>query len=320
MTWPPLTRSFLGRLAPLLLAGLASCTVSSGRLNFYEARNPKHQPTYLGVPLRTGQLVLTEGASDLNFVFSVIPDHFYPFTHVGIVSVEDGMPYVYEVSGEYAMRFHRRLLDNVVGEVHRTPFMTYAAPNLYVEVEDPPDDADPEKIAAFARARYLEHAKFDPYFRYDEHEKLFCSELVQLALESAGAKGQALVPTRQNPSLRTALTWLGVPVDTVLPAGLYQDESHYVGSFGQFRSRSAAYAYFEGKREVFRRFTSDQRLGFLFELHGTGEVTARPNLREFMQRAVRATDAMTPPPEPGDPRIAAAVRQIADEMFGPMPD
>jgi hypothetical protein len=125
---------------------------------------------------------------------------------------------------------------------------------------------------------------------------------------------------RDNPSLKAAMRWLGVPLDTSLPAGVFQDESRYVGSFGQFPNRGAAYAYFEGKREIHRRFTKTQRLGFLFELHPTGDVTARPNLQAFMVRASRATADMDPPPNPGDPRIASAVRRIADEMFGPLAD
>jgi hypothetical protein len=307
-------------LSCALAVGASGCVMSSGRLNFYEAKNPDHRPTYLGAPLRTGQIVLTESAGDLAFIFAVVPERFYPFTHAAIVSIEDDTPYVYEVSGEYGIHLKRRVLDNVQGQVHRVPFAQYVAPNLYVEVLDPPAGADPEKIAAYARARFKDGTKFDAYFRYDEHEKLFCTEMLELAIESAGGPQQPLIGVRDNPSLHEALVWLGVPLDTSLPAGLYQDPSRYVASFGQFPTRAAAYAYFEGKREIARRFTKDQRLGFLFELHGSGDVTARPNLQEFMRQAARVTLSMSPPPEPGDPRIAAAVRQVADTMFGAVAD
>lgn len=311
------TRLLHGTLALLLGLSVTGCAESSGRFNFYEAKNPEHRPTYLGLPLRNGQIVLTEAKGDLSFVFSLIPDQFFLFTHSGIVSIEDGVPYVYQATGDYHVRLHSRVLDNVSGEVRRTPFELYAVPNLYGEVFDPPDGASGEAIVAYAKKRYEDKTEFDAYFRYDEHEKLFCTELLELALESGGAKAHGLVPVRDNASLKTAMRWLGVPLDTALPAGLYKDEAHYVGSFGQFPTRSAAYAYFEGKREIHRRFTRSQHLGYLFELHATGELTARANLQDFMARASRAANGMVPEPLPGDPRIASAVRRIADEMFGP---
>ncbi len=304
--------------AVLLVASTVGCFSTSGRMNFYEAKNPEHRPTYLGVPVRNGQIVLTEAKGDLSFVFELIPEHFHPFTHAAVISVEGGVPYVYEVTGDYSPHFHRKVLDNVRGGVRRTSFDQYVAPNLYAEVFDPPAGADGDKIAAYARKKFAEGVTFDAYFRYDEHQKLFCTEFVELALESGGAKPVPLEPVRDNDSLKTAMRWLGVPLDTALPAGAYRDESRFVAALGQFPSRSAAYAYFEGKREIHRRFTRDQRLGYLFELHDTGDVTARPELTEFMARASQATDGMTPPPQPDDPRIRQAVQRIADEMFGPV--
>jgi hypothetical protein len=302
----------------LALLGAPGCTAYSGRLNIYETKNPEHRPSVLGVPLRNGQVVLTEAPGDLSFVFELIPQHFYPFTHAAIVSVEDGIPWVYEVTGDYSPHFHRKVLDNVHGGVRRRPFPLYVAPNLYAEVFDPPPGVDGDKVAAFVRQKYAEGVEFDAYFRYDEHEKLFCTEFVELALEAGGAKPRPLDPVRDNPSLKTAMRWLGVPLDTALPAGVYQDESRFVAAMGHFQSRAGAYAYFEGKREVHRRFTKDQRLGYLFELHATGDLTARPELVSFMIAASRATQKMDPPPEPNDPRIREAVRRIADEMFGPV--
>ena len=301
-------------------SSLACSTATTGRMNLLDARPaPPGVPTYLGMPLRTGQLVLTEAPGAYSFAFELIPEKFYPFTHVAIVAIEDGQPWVYDVTGEYkATGLHTKLLANVHGGMRRTPFYEYVAPNLYAEIFDPPAGADGEKIAAFARQKFAEEVEFDAFFQYEDHKKLFCTELVNLAILSAGGKPAPLVPARENASLKLALQWLDVPHSFVLPAGLYKDDSRYVGAVGQFTSRTAAYSYFEAKREISRRFTKDQRLGFLFEMHSTGDISTRPELDGFVDRATHLFDDAKELPPPGDPRITEAVRKLADAMLGPM--
>ena len=313
-------RLSFGLLAALAVTQVACSTTSTGELRLLDAKQaPKGTQTYLGVPLRTGQLVPTEAPGSYSFAFELIPAKFYPFTHVATIVIENGEAFVYDISGEYkATGLHSKLLANVHGGMRRTPFFQYVAPNLYAEIFDPPPGADPEKMAEFLRQKFKEGVEFDAFFRYDEHEKLFCTELTQLAVIHAGGKPIPFVPTRDNVSLKQAMRWLDVPLETALPAGEFADESRYVGALGQFHSRTAAYSYFEAKREISRRFTKDQRLGFLFEMHGTGDITTRPWVDGFMDRATHLFDADPNPPKPGDPRIAEGVRKLADAMLGPM--
>lgn len=276
-------------------------------------------PTYLGLPLRNGQLILTEAPGAYSFAFELIPAKFYPFTHVAMVAIEDGQPWVYDTSGEYKTTgMHSKLLANVHGGMRRTAFYEYVAPNLYAEVYDPPAGADPEKMVAFERQKFAEGVEFDAFFDYKNHDKLFCTELVNLALIQAGGKPATMVPMRDNDSLKVALKWLDVPTDGALPAGEFADPARYVGALGQFETRTQAYSYFEAKREISRRFTKEQRLGFLFEMHGTGDITTRPWVDGFMDRATHLFDQDKAPPPPGDPRIEQGVRKLADDMLGPM--
>ena len=314
-------RLFLSGFIVLVASSSLACTTATtGRMNLLDARPaPPGVPTYLGMPLRTGQLVLTEAPGAYSFAFELIPATFYPFTHVAIVAIENGEPWVYDVTGEYKTTgLHTKLLANVHGGMRKTPFYEYVAPNLYAEIFDPPPGVDGEKMAAFARKEFAEAVEFDAFFRYDDHEKLFCTELVNLAVMEAGGKPMQLVPTRDNPSLKMAMKWLDVPLDSALPAGLYKDDSRYVGAVGQFTSRTAAYSYFEAKREISRRFTKDQRLGFLFEMHSTGDISTRPEVDGFVDRATHLFDDTKELPPPGDPRITEAVRKLADVMLGPM--
>lgn len=314
---------FIAACSTLLL--LAACTARTGQVTALDRGDAKvaikSEANVLGVPLRTGQLVLTEAPGSLSYVIVLIPARFYPFTHGGIVSVEDGVPYVYDVSGELAtVPLDLLVLGNVKGKVRRRPFLEYVAPNLYAEVHEPPAGVDGAKVAAFARQKFLENAEFDAFFDYTDHKKLFCTELLALALEAGGAPPRPLVPTNPNVSVRTALEWLSVPTDTVLPAGSFIEGGQYVGAFGQLSSRTSAYAYFEAKREFHRRFTRDQRLGYAFLLKATGEVEIRREVEVFFERAAHLFDNEPTPPPAFDPRIAKSVRRLADDMFGPVTD
>lgn len=324
-----LTTSLRNALATAaIVATLSACTSRTGQVAVLDKIDEKTAATrapaeakLFGVPLRTGQLVLTEAPGSLSYVIALIPENFYAFTHGGIVSVEDGQPYVYDVSGELAtIPTEQLVLANVKGAMRRTPFLEYVAPNLYAEVHDLPAGVDGRKVAAFARTKFQERAEFDAFFDYTEHSRLFCTELLALALEAGGAPPRALVRTNRNGSIQRAMEWLAVPTDTVLPAGAFAEGAPYVGAFGQFESRSAAYSYFEAKREFHRRFKRGQRLGYAFSLRSTGSVEIRPEVELFFLRASHLFDGEPSPPLPGDARIALTVRRLADDMFGPVAD
>jgi hypothetical protein len=307
-------------VAALLAAGVSGCSTAYLRTNVLDARvDERHAASYLGLPLKSGQLVLTEAPGATSFVIILIPARFYRFTHAAILSMENGQPFVYEISGRVA-RFplHEKLLDNVRGEMHRRSLLEHVSLNLYAEIYDVPAGVSGEKVVEYAKQQFAAQTAFDPFFDYSDHKKLFCTELIELALEHGGMKPRLLDPVNDNESLRIAMRWLGVPMNTVLPAGAYADPDRYVGALGQFPTRTAADGYFEAKREVYRRFTNDQRLGYLFELDGWGQIDMRPEVHQFAIDASHLFDAVHDPPPPGDPRVAAAVRHLADERFGPL--
>ncbi len=305
--------------AALLLGGCHS--VLPGSTSFLGHRtDAAHPATYNGLALKSGQIVLTESPEPTSFAFSLVPEHFHPFTHGAILSMEGGEPYVYEASGAVVtFPLHKRVLDNVSGTVHRRKLIEYVAPNLYAEVVDLPVGVDGEKVAAYARSAYERHAEFDAFFDYRDHEKLFCTELVELALEAGGAAPTKLDGVRDNASLKLAVRWLGAPTAGALAAGQYYEPERFVAALGQFRSRTAAFAYFAAKRELHRRFQQSQRLGFLFELQPRGILELRPDVTRFAYESSHLFDAFETPPPPGDPRIDDEVRRFADATFGPVP-
>jgi hypothetical protein len=316
--------SVAARLAVLAVSlATVACTTSTPATRILEPRHDaSHRPTYAGLALASGQIVLSESPDATSFVFMLIPERFHVFTHAGVLSMEGGEPFVYEISGSVsALPLHARLLDNVTGEMHRIPLLEYVSRNLFAEVYDPPEGVDGAKVAAFARDAFKRGVKFDTYFRFDDHETYFCTELVELALRAGGARPNALERVNPNPSLALGIRWLDVTPDEALPAALFLDPRRYVGALSRFSSRTAAYAYFEAKREIYRRFRhKNQRLGFLFDLGSSGQLSVRPAVLEFAFGCSHLFDDVADPPPPGDERIARAVRRFADATFGPAPD
>jgi uncharacterized membrane protein len=225
-----------------------------------------------------------------------------------------------QIRGEVkTLPIRSRLMDNVKGKMFRRPLFEYVAPNLYAEIYDPPPGADPEKIAAWARQKYKEGVEFDSYFDSHDHTRLFCTEMAALAIEHAGGPPTPVEDSNPNPSVVAGMKWLGVPPGEALPVYRFASPDRYVGAMGQFISRTQAWSYFEGKHEIHRRFANDQRMGFVFSLDDYGRIGVRKEISDLVARCAHMYDVDPHPPGPGDPRIEADCRKIADEMFGPFP-
>ena len=187
-------------------------------------------------------------------------------------------------------------------------------PNLYAEIFDPPPGVDADALTRHIHEVEEQDLEFDAYFDFSDHTRLFCTEFVELTLRAAGAESTSLVPMRQNPSLATLLRWVQLPTKEMLPAGLFIDRERYRAALGQFDSRVTAHAYFAAKRELHRRFTDEQRLGSVFRMQASSNITLRPEVFDFLNRAVHTFDDAPPPSlEVIETRIGA----LADELLGP---
>ena len=122
-----------------------------------------------------------------------------------------------------------------------------------------------------------------------------------MAVEASGGPPTPVEASNPNQSVVEGMKWLGVPPGEALPVYRFASPDRYVGSLGQFTSRSQAWSYFEGKREVHRRFTADQRMGFVFSLDDYGRIGVRPEISNFVARCAHMYDGNPNPPPPGDP-------------------
>lgn len=302
-------------LAALLLA--TGCESTRKRLYFQGAQvDEEHPATYLGLPLRSGQIVLGEAPGAYSFLFGLGPADYVNFTHAAILVLEAGQAWVYEMTGEYkGLGLEDTPTDGIEGFCRRQTLEDYAQGNLYVEIYDPPPGVDPDRVAAFALAAYERQPEFDAYFDYSEHEKLFCTEFVQQALESGGGPPAQLRPIRQHPRLQRLLEWFKVERNWALPAAYFADESRWRASLGQLPCRTTAYSYFAAKAEVSRRFTDDQELGNIFSMDGVADIRLRDEVLLFLNRAMRLFP-ITPGRRVALERIEERVRILAEEMFG----
>lgn len=300
----------------LALLPVSGCAQTLSRVYFIENQESEARPaTYLGLPLKTGQVVLSEAPGPYSLLFSLGPDTPFDFTHAAILVMEEGQPFVYEMTGEYnGIGLEDRPTDGIEGMCRRVPLLDYCQGYLFVEIFDPPAGVDGEKIAAYAKARLADETPFDVYLNYADHETLFCTEFVQMALEAGGAPPIELTPVRQQPSLQRLLDWLGVDGDRCVPAGIFADPARSAAALGLLPTRTAATCYFEAKAELHRRFTDDQLLGNLFDMSGMADITIRPAVYRFQQHAASLFQGQQKAPTRDV--IRTAVRSLAEQVFG----
>jgi hypothetical protein len=307
-------RGLILLLALLPVSGCAQTSLT--RLHFIETQEGPDRPgTYLGLPLKTGQVVLSEAPGPYSLLFSLGPDQPHDFTHAAVLVMEQGEPFIYEMTGEYnGIGLEDRPTEGIEGMCRRVPLLEYCQGYLFVEIFDPPAGVDGEKVAAYARARLADETPFDVWLNYEDQGELFCTEFVQMALEAGGAPPIELTPVRQQPSLQRLLDWLGVDSDRCVPAGIFADPARSAAALGLLPTRTAATAYFEAKAELHRRFTDDQLLGNVFEMSGMADITVRPAVYRFQQHAASLFQGQQKPPT--REVIRTAVRSLAEQLFG----
>jgi hypothetical protein len=87
---------------------------------------------------------------------------------------------------------------------------------------------------------------------------------------------------RDNPSLRVALDWLKVQAPEIVTAGSLTEGAERVALISKRFTAREVEAYFAAKRELHRRFTDDQKLGYIWSWSWRG-LQLRPQVRAFLQ-------------------------------------
>jgi len=305
--------SKLVRIAVIVVTGLllASCmTLRASNYRTFDAIGPA-SGEYRDLPIASGQVVISSSSSPLDMALALMPANFSPYIHLGILVIDEGVPYVYESIGNPSLNFEPEIppTATIKGNVNRVPLVQFIARYFYVEIYDPVG-VDRQKMTAFARWHLAAKTPFDRYFDYQDDTAFYCAEFVARGLENAGHPRFKPVANRANASFSTVMEWLGVPEETLPISALVAGSQRVLRVSNHREVEILLLDAIKG--ELYRRFTADQRLGNLFRWD-----INRPQLRFPGQLFVKRSMALSST-VPADPdKATLAVRQVADQLFGP---
>lgn len=264
------------------------------------------------VALSSGQIVLTEDFTPMSMFETIGVQQYLPYTHAGFLVIEDGVPFVYSMQSYETDVSKFGTIDGMRGGMDRTSLKDVINSRILVSIFDPPPEANRAKLLAYIKKIYEQHVPFDPFFDSDDHSRLYCSEFIAVALEQANARTPQPVPLSNNSSLAVAFRWLKFHDARVLAPGLFADSARHVATFSNSLDPKQVVAYFAIKRELYQRFTSDQRVGALIEIHSNSIVNFPPSIKQFLsQGLLMARFAKTSDPE----QIAEMVHRFASTYF-----
>ncbi len=266
---------------------------------------------YKGLTLRPGQIVVADGLDAISVLISLATTEFRPFSHSGILVIEDGDPYIYESIGKYAFWQRETPTDVTTGEVTRTEFAKFLKRQRHVEIYEPPDHVDRGAVVAFARKSLIDKVPFDAHFGLDR-DRYYCTEFVAYALEAGGHRIDP-IPFRDNASLAVLRRWLGIREPSMIPPGALVDQENYVGTITSFPSRTTYHAFSAAKMELHRRFTEDQKLGNVFVVTNN-RLDLRPAVQTFVENAMAAFPENEA--QFSLARIEARIQALGEAYFG----
>jgi hypothetical protein len=269
-----------------------------------------------GLPLSSGQIIVSERANAGSLFVSLAAEQFRPFIHAGVIVIEEGKPYVYDEFGSMRPALTGPPTDGMRGSVRRVPLKAFLRSVRIAAIYDVPAGVDAGAVAEFARVSRAARKPFDPYFDARSSDRLYCTEFVARALEAGGATAIRETPLRDNASYAVVLAWLKIRAPGLILAGdLVSGEP--VALLSRRYSPAQIAAYFELKRELHRRYSADQRLANVFEWSRMTGLHLRPRVREYLDEGIRRAAAGK---DLTREETAAYARQLAADMLGPLPD
>jgi hypothetical protein len=276
------SRCVVALTAALCLSGCATTLTPAAFRSFDAESAAAGELDFHGLPLQSGQLVVSDSGEADSMLFSLLGEQYTPYGHAGILSIEAGKPYVYEGYALLLPFLSGPPTDAMHGHIRRVTLEQYIDRQRVTAIFDPPAGVDKVAVAAFARARHEDGTQFDPYFDWRDHTRLYCTEFAALALHAGGQQLPTPIRVRDNASLRVALDWLKVRALEIVTAGSLIEGAERVALISRHYTAREVEAYFAAKRELHRRFTSDQKLGSIWSWSWQG-LRLRPQVAAFLE-------------------------------------
>jgi hypothetical protein len=271
------------------LALLAGCAgFHPGRFSTVQVTPAaKGSATWHGLPIHDGQIIVFEEDRPLSFLLTLPGVQYQPYVHAGLVVFDAGQPQVYEAWAIYKPRLHGRPTRGARGGVRRVSLASFLERRGIIAIHDPAPAVDRAAVLAFARASLASGIGFDEFFDAEDPRTMYCAEFVARALEAGGAPRFTGVPVSSNPSLRRLLDWFEVRAPRLVLAGeLLRDTERRV-LIDRHRGAAEIEQHFARRRELHRRFTTEQRLGNLFRWTGMA-LRFRPQIERYLRAPAAA--------------------------------
>lgn len=254
-----LSVALLGGCAHVDLARFRTMVVGSA------SESARASSSWRGVPLSSGQVIVSEKPVAGTLFISLIAAQPKPFMHGGIISIERDEPWVYESMGVMLPRLSGRPNDRMGGGVRRVRLESFLARGGIVAIHEPPPGADPARLVTFAREQAARRTGFDGYFDARDPQRLYCIEFIARAIEAAGGGEPTYTAVNTQPSLAVALRWLRIDAPRFWLASDVVDPQRRIALLSRSLSTAEIQAWFAMRQELHRRFTPELRLGALFE-------------------------------------------------------
>jgi hypothetical protein len=215
------------------------------------------------IPLRSGQIVVSEAGSSTSFMMNLMAAEYAPYGHAGIIVREAGGVFVYEAFGFLNFRIWEPPTRRLRGKIRRVPLIDFLARGTTAAIYQH-DDIELDAIAAYAIDAYEKRLAFDGMFDYRTASSVYCSEFVAAALIAAGHAEITPTSRTKNSSLNRTMEWLDVDTPGFILAAHLLTGATEIARFSKRYTASQVDAHFAYERELHRRFSIDQKLGNVF--------------------------------------------------------
>ena len=156
---------------------------------FQSAQKNKHLIDSVIKILHTGNVLLRSGIGPDSYMMAHMNQKDKTYSHCGLVLIEGGYPFIYHCLGGE---------DNPDDRLRRDSIQTFLDPGHnsgMAVVEYDIDSTHLQNLTGIIKGYYRAHPKFDLKFDLSTSDRLYCSEFVYKALDSAMADSTYILPT-----------------------------------------------------------------------------------------------------------------------------
>ncbi len=241
--------------------------------------------TFDKLPLRSGQIIVSDTDTALNFFVSLTDPVYNPYAHAGVISIEDGEPYLYHAVPNLNLLYSGTLTDKTQGTIERWHLSKFLRDRSIAAIYSSPSQKQERAIAEFAVNAFKNKLPYDSLFDETDSSKVYCSEFVVQAIESSNISKVKLRPRNRHTSIDAVYEGLGIlSVDHYFASDLVEGFER-IALFSRQLTMKQIDIYFALKNELHQRFTPKQKVGNIMSWTGTG-LEFRPSVKHFLKRGI----------------------------------